>query len=120
MPTVVLAARQSRPAGLRAGPMFRAIALLAFMVAAAGTATARDNVPSDGTDSRYFLCMAEGGVAIPIPLLGTLCCNNEWCVVCDTNLNNCREITPAQARMMQSRPTFQIMPQQQQPMLSPN
>ena len=89
---------------------------------AAGDAHARDNAPpSDGSDAAFFLCMVEGGTEIPIPLVGTLCCNPDWCVLCDTNLNNCREISAQQAATLQSRPSrFNAAPlDQAAPLLAP-
>jgi hypothetical protein len=97
-------------------------AAAALLLAAAGSAVARDNAPpSDGTDAAFFLCMVEGGTEIPIPLVGTLCCNPDWCVLCDSDLNNCREITAAEGRRLQSPTIFQqVRPFQQELQLAPN
>lgn len=99
------------------GKLLLGAALLAL--AFTGPAAARDNAPPDGTDAAFFLCMVEGGTELPIPLLGTLCCNPEWCVLCDSDLNNCREITAAEGRRLQSLPVFQqVRPLQQQELFS--
>ncbi|MEZ5667748.1 MAG: hypothetical protein R3F55_10020 [Alphaproteobacteria bacterium] len=102
--------------------MLRGLILSAAVtLAATAAANARDNAPSDGTDMRFFLCMAEGGTEISIPLVGTLCCNPDWCVLCDSNLNNCREVTPSEARLLQNRPRLQqIVPQSTVPLLAPD
>ena len=99
------------------GKLLFGAALLALCSAA--PAAARDNAPpSDGTDAAFFLCMVEGGTELPIPFVGTLCCNAEWCVLCDSNLNNCREITVAEGRRLQSPQIFQVRPLQQLEMLA--
>ncbi len=88
------------------GKLLAGAALLALAFAA--PVAARDNAPpGDGTDAAFFLCMMEGGIEIPLPLPVTLCCNPEWCVVCDSNLNNCREISAAEGRRLQTRPGLQ-------------
>ena len=97
-------------------------AAAALLLATAGSAAARDNAPpSDGTDAAFFLCMVEGGIEVPIPLVGTLCCNAEWCVLCDSDLNNCREITVAEGRRLQSPQIFQqVRPLNQEMLLQAN
>ena len=100
--------------------VFTALAAATLTAGATG-AQARDNAPSDGSDAAFFLCMVEGGTEISIPLVGTLCCNPDWCVLCDTDLNNCREISAQQAARLQSRPQlFNAAPLNQAPLLAPS